>query len=81
MSRAATTRTVGDQITTLLTGFTLTTAARELVSRFVQAEQQPALPLLLDVLELEAAGATRAPHHALAPGLQAAAGQNVRHAR
>ena len=35
-------------------GFTLTTAARELVSRFVEAEQQPALPLLLDVLELEA---------------------------
>jgi chromosomal replication initiation ATPase DnaA len=54
MSRAATTRTVGDQITALLTGFTLTTAARELVSRFVAAEQQPALPLLLDVLELEA---------------------------
>ena len=54
MSRAATARTVGDQITTLLTGFTLTTAARELVSRFVDAEQQPALPLLLEVLELEA---------------------------
>ena len=53
MSRAAT-LTVGDQITTLLTGFTLTTAAREMVSRFVQAEQQPALPLLLEVLELEA---------------------------
>jgi hypothetical protein len=43
MSRAATLRTVGDQITTLLTGFALTTAARELVSRFVEAEQQPAL--------------------------------------
>ncbi len=54
MSRAATTPTVGDQITTLLTGFTLTTAARELVSRFVEAEQQAALPLLRDVLELEA---------------------------
>src|SRR6266849_12961 len=53
MSRA-TTPSVGDQITTLLTGFTLTTAAREMVSRFVQAEQQSALPLLLDVLELEA---------------------------
>ena len=39
MSRAATTRTIGDQITTLLTGFMLTTAARELVSRFVEAEQ------------------------------------------
>src|SRR5215204_6535240 len=54
MTRAATTRTVGDQITTLLTGFMLTTAAREMVSRFVQAEQQPALPVLLDVLQLEA---------------------------
>jgi len=54
MSRAATLRTVGDQITTLLTGFLLTTAARELVTRFVEAEQQPALPLLLEVLELEA---------------------------
>src|SRR6266853_6839332 len=54
MSRTATTPTVGDQITTLLTTFTLTTAARELVSRFVHAEQQPALPLLLDVLQLEA---------------------------
>src|SRR5215208_2418072 len=54
MTRAATTCTVADQITTLLTGFTLTTAARELVSRFVQAEQQAALPLLLEVLELEA---------------------------
>ena len=42
MSRATTTRTVGDQITTLLTRFTLTTAAREMVSRFVQADQQPA---------------------------------------
>lgn len=54
MSRAATTPTVGNQITTLLTRFTLTTAARELVSRFVHAEQQAALPLLLEVLELEA---------------------------
>ena len=53
MSRAKTV-TVGDQITTLHTGFLLTTAARELVSRFVEAEQQPALPLLLEVLELEA---------------------------
>ena len=54
MSRATTTRSVGDQITALLTRFTLTTAAREMVSRFVEAEQQPALPLLRDVLELEA---------------------------
>ena len=55
MSRARSTVTVGDQITTLLTGFTLTTAARELVSRFVEADQQPALPVLLAVLELAAA--------------------------
>ena len=54
MSRAPSPRAVGDQITALLTGFTLTTAARELVARFVHAEQQPALPLLLEVLELEA---------------------------
>ena len=54
MSRPASTPTVGDQITARLTGFLLTTAARELVSRFVDAEQQAALPLLLDVLDLEA---------------------------
>lgn len=54
MSRPSQPVTVGDQITALLTGFLLTTAARELVSRFVEAEQQPALPLLLEVLELEA---------------------------
>src|SRR6202521_1813406 len=54
MSRATTTRSGGDQITALLTRFTLTTAAREMVSRFVEAEQLPALPLLREVLELEA---------------------------
>src|SRR5829696_428605 len=54
MSRPRSTVTVGDQITTLLTGFMLTTAARELVSRFLEADQQPALPVLLAVLELEA---------------------------
>jgi DNA replication protein DnaC len=54
MSRPRKTDTVGDQITALLAGFTLTTVARELVSRFVEADQQPALPLLLEVLELEA---------------------------
>ena len=54
MSRRPVTPTVGDQITGRLTEFALTTAAREMVSRFVQAEQQPALPLLLEVLELEA---------------------------
>jgi DNA replication protein DnaC len=45
---------VGDQITARLTGFGITTAARELVSRFVEADQQAALPLLLEVLDLEA---------------------------
>jgi DNA replication protein DnaC len=54
VSRASKTATVGDQITTLLTGFGLMTAARELVSRFVEADQQDALPLLLEVFELEA---------------------------
>ncbi|MDQ3421317.1 MAG: IS21-like element helper ATPase IstB [Acidobacteriota bacterium] len=54
MSRPCTPPTVGDQITARLTGFLLTTAARELVSRFVEAEQQAVLPLLLEVLELEA---------------------------
>jgi DNA replication protein DnaC len=54
MSRPPMPATVGDQITARLTGFLLTTAARELVSRFVDAEQQAALPLLLEVLELEA---------------------------
>jgi len=54
MSRAITPSTVGDQITRLLTGFLLTTAARELVSRFIETEQQSALPVLLAVLDLEA---------------------------
>ena len=54
MSRPLRADGVGDQITALLSGFTLTTAARELVSRFVEAAQQDALPLLLEVLELEA---------------------------
>ena len=49
MSRPTKSVIVGEQITTLLTGFTLTTAARELVSRFVEAEQQPAFPVLLAV--------------------------------
>src|SRR5438128_3815635 len=54
MTRATKLTTVGDQITTLLTKFGLTTAAGELVSRFVEAEQQAALPLLLEMFELEA---------------------------
>jgi DNA replication protein DnaC len=54
MTRASKLTTVGDQITTLLTKFGLTTAAGELVSRFVEADQQSALPLLLEMFELEA---------------------------
>lgn len=54
MTRAGKLTTVGDQITTLLTKFGLTTAAGELVSRFVEADQQSALPLLLEMFELEA---------------------------
>jgi len=54
MSRPHKPDLVGDQITALLVGFGLTTAARELVSRFVEAEQQDVLPLLHDVLDLEA---------------------------
>jgi len=54
MSRPHKSDGVGDQITALLMGFGVTAAARELVSRFVEADQQGALPLLLDVLELEA---------------------------
>ncbi|MEI6670327.1 MAG: IS21-like element helper ATPase IstB [Acidobacteriota bacterium] len=46
--------TVGDQITARLTGFGLTAAARELVSRFTEADQSAVLPLLLELLDLEA---------------------------
>src|SRR3978361_1726951 len=45
---------VGNQITTLLPRFALTAAARAMGSRCPQTAQQPALPLLLEVLELEA---------------------------
>lgn len=54
MRRATTTVSVGDQITARLNGFGLTTAARELVPRFVQADQPGAFPLLLEILDLEA---------------------------
>src|SRR4029453_10872065 len=54
MTRASKLTTVGDQITTLLTKFGLTTPAGVLVFRFVEADQQSALPLLLEMFELEA---------------------------
>jgi len=54
MRRAPTTVTVADQVATRLTTFGLTTAARELVVRVLQAEQHGALPVLLEVLDLEA---------------------------
>jgi DNA replication protein DnaC len=53
MSRPTKTVTVGDQITSLLTGFLLITVGAA-AARGYEAEQQPALPLLLEVLELEA---------------------------
>jgi LPS O-antigen subunit length determinant protein (WzzB/FepE family) len=81
MSRLPTVPTVGDQITSRLTGFLLTTAARELVSRFVQAEQQAALPLLLEVLELEAHERHERRITRLRRALEAAARQNVRDPR
>lgn len=54
MSRPSTRDTTGDQITARLMEFGLTTAAGELVSRFVEADAVGAFPLLLDVLDLEA---------------------------
>jgi DNA replication protein DnaC len=43
-----------ERITTRLTEFGLTAAAREWVPRFAQAQQQAALPLVLEILDLEA---------------------------
>jgi DNA replication protein DnaC len=54
MSRSPKPDTTGDQITARLMEFGITTAARELVSRFVEAGHAAALPLLLDGLDLEA---------------------------
>ncbi|MBA2685584.1 MAG: ATP-binding protein [Gemmatimonadaceae bacterium] len=45
---------VGARLTALLTAFKLPSAARELVHRFVAAGLDPSLPLLCEVLELEA---------------------------
>jgi DNA replication protein DnaC len=46
--------TATERITTLLTRFGLSTAAREWVPRFVQAQQDGAFPVTREVLELEA---------------------------
>ena len=43
----------GDRITELLSTFTLTTAAQELVSRIVQSGMGEVLPLVAEVLEME----------------------------
>jgi DNA replication protein DnaC len=45
---------VAERLSDLLRVFKLTTASTELVPRFVQANQDAALPVLLEVLELEA---------------------------
>jgi DNA replication protein DnaC len=46
--------TITDRLTTRLTEFGLTTAAREWVPRFTQASRQDTLPLVLELLDLEA---------------------------
>jgi DNA replication protein DnaC len=46
--------TITDRVTTRLTEFGLTTAAREWVPRFTQAAHEAVLPLVLDILDLEA---------------------------
>lgn len=45
---------IAERVTTRLTEFGLTAAAREWVARFVQAQQHDALPVVLELLELEA---------------------------
>lgn len=45
---------ITDRVTTRLTEFGLTAAAQEWVPRFVQADQQEAFPLVLELLDLEA---------------------------
>ena len=75
MSRAATTRTVGDQITTLLTRLHahdgrarigLALRRRGAAAGAAAAPRRPGA---------RSAGATRAPHHALASGVEAPAGK------
>jgi DNA replication protein DnaC len=45
--------TITERVTTLLTAFGLTTAARECVSRLTQAGHETALPVLHEILDLE----------------------------
>ena len=80
MTRPHKTDTVGDQITALLTGFGLTTAARELVSRFVEADQAGGVAPAARGAGPRSARAARAPHRPLAPRVEAAARQDVRDA-
>ena len=46
--------TATEQLTTLLTTFGLTAAAREIVPRLTQAERQDVVPLLVEVFDIEA---------------------------
>ena len=64
MSRAATTVTVGDQITSLLTGFALTTAAREIGVALRRGGAAAGAPAAAGGPGARSAGAARAPHHA-----------------
>lgn len=43
-----------EQLTTLLTTFGLTAAAREIVPRLTQAERQEVVPLLVEIFDIEA---------------------------
>jgi len=54
MTPSAFTPAMGERLGALLAQFHLTTMATELLPRFAQAGQQEALPLLLEVCELEA---------------------------
>jgi len=55
MTPSAFTPPMGERLVALLEQFYLPTMATELLPRFAQAGQQEALPLLLEVCELEAA--------------------------
>jgi len=55
MTPSAFTPVMGERLAALLAQFHLPTMATELLPRFAQAGQQEALPLLLEVCELEAA--------------------------
>lgn len=54
MSRSRTAATVSERLQQLLEQFRLTTAAPQMVPRLLQSNQDDAMPIVLEVLELEA---------------------------